>query len=394
MEKHPTQLNFDDTRIAFSSKSNKQLKRSYRLFSLISKSWIAGLGTMLSKFALKARLPIKGLIKNFIFTQFCGGESLEESTKTINQLRDSGVLTVLDYGVEGKETDKDFDRTAAEIKREIVFGKNNPNIPMVSCKMTGLARFALLEKIQAGEKLSNAEENEWQLVQKRFQDICQHAFDNNVGLFVDAEETWIQEPIDNLVMGMAVHYNKKAAMIHSTIQMYRKDSLDLLEKQYNQAREAQCYYGVKLVRGAYMEKERERGEEMNYPSPIHNSKIDSDQSFDNGLRFCMERIENIVLCAATHNENSCLLLANLINESGLSVDDSRTLFSQLYGMSDHITFNLAEAGFRAAKYIPYGPVKDVIPYLTRRAKENTSVEGQMSRELQLLKKEISRRKQS
>lgn len=394
MKNYLPHLDFDDTLTAFSGKSDKELKRSYFVFSLISRSWVARIGGKLSRIALALRLPVKGLIRKYIFTQFCGGESLEETNKTISKLASSGVLTVLDYGIEGKETDHDFDKTAAEIKREIAFAKSNQYVPMVSCKMTGLARFDLLANVQAGKTLSEKEKEEWERVRTRFRSICQSAFDHDMGLFVDAEETWIQNPIDELVMEMMLAFNGQKPIVHGTIQMYRKDCLSILEEQYNEAENAGVFYAVKLVRGAYMEKERERAEQKGYPSPIQNTKADTDDAFNKGLRFAMERINNVAICAATHNEESSMLLASLISEKGMENDHPHTMFSQLYGMSDHITFNLAKAGFRAAKYIPYGPVKDIIPYLTRRAKENTSVEGQMSRELQLLKKEVNRRKMS
>lgn len=392
MTQEALNLQFDDTSIAFANKDDRSLKRAYWLFKLISKPWMAAVGSTMARLAVQMRLPVKGLIRSTIYEQFCGGETLEKSLPTIRQLADSNVLTVLDYGVEGKETETDFDHTMEEMLREMDFAKANPNVPSISCKLTGLGRFGLFAKLDAKEKLTESEQAEWERFKSRFERLCKQAYDMQMGLYIDAEETWIQQPIDDLVEEAMSRYNKERAVIYNTTQHYRNDRVEYLKGAIKRAQEGDYLFGIKLVRGAYMEKERKRALEMGYPSPIHETKADTDSGYDEAVTLCVDHVDRVSVCVATHNEKSCRLFAEQVVAKKLDRNHPHLMVCQLLGMSDHITFNMANAGFRAGKYIPYGPVKDVIPYLTRRARENTSVEGQTGRELQLLRKELKRRK--
>lgn len=385
-------LSFDNTEIAFGNKDDKALRRAYRLFSMMSYPWLSVTGSQLAAVALKIGLPIKGMVRNTIYQQFVGGETLQKSLPTIDGLAAASVLTVLDYGVEAKTTEADYDATAEEIKREILFAKDKDSIPYVSCKVTGFAHFPLLEQLHAGKPLAEKEQAEWQRVKDRLHSVAQLAYQHKVGLYVDAEETWIQQPIDDLVTELMETYNKEQVIVSNTIQLYRHDRLAYLKRAVAAAEAGGYLYGIKLVRGAYMEKERARAEKLGYPSPIQPDKAATDRDFNEAVRFCIDNYHRVAVCVATHNEESNRLLAELVEERGIDRQHPHIFACQLLGMSDHITFNLADAGFRAGKYIPYGPVDDVVPYLSRRARENTSVGGQMSRELQLLKREMQRRK--
>ena len=384
-------ISFDNTEVAFKSKSDKELKRDYRLFKLLSYPWLARSGAKMTSVLLQAGLPVAGIIRKTIYEHFCGGETLAECQSTIDRLAASGVYSILDYGVEAKNNEADFDHTAAEMIREIAFARDNAYVPLISCKMTGLGRFELYEKVQRGDSLTAEEEKEFNRIRERLEKVCRHASENNVSVSIDAEESWIQEPVDKLTHEMMEKFNRKRVVVMNTAQMYRKDRLDFLINAVSEALSKGYLYGIKLVRGAYMEKERARARAMNYPSPIHETKSECDRDFDEAVRFCIEHYEKVYTCVATHNEASCKLFVNLIEEKKLDKQHPHLLCCQLYGMSDHITFNLAKRGFRAAKYVPYGPVREVLPYLTRRAEENTSVGGQMSRELQLYKTEMKRR---
>ncbi len=387
----PFELSFDNTEIAFSHLSDEDLLHAQRMYRMINRPALQSIGAFFTKLALKAGLPVEGLIKRFIFRQFCGGETLQESIPVIQKMAEHKVFTALDYGVEGKDRESDFEHTAEVMIRNLEFAKSNTYIPFISCKLTGLARFGLLEKIHAGLELTPAEQEEWQRFHDRFEKICQKAFEENTALFVDAEETWIQQPIDDIVHEMMVKFNCEKPLIFNTVQLYRTDRLEFLRQSVEEAEKAGYFYGIKLVRGAYMDKERERAAKNGYPDPIHATKEDTDLDFNEAIRFCIDHIDRVAVCAATHNEKSSALQARLLHERGIPRDHPHVTFAQLYGMSDHITYNLARAGFRAGKYLPYGPVKEVLPYLIRRAKENTSVAGQMSRELQLVSTELKRR---
>lgn len=385
-------LSFDNTEIAFSGKTNKDLNRSYWLFKLVSNSMFVSIGKTLTTFAIKTHLPIKGMIKATIFKQFCGGETIEECDRTINELARFNIGTILDYSVEGKETEEDFDICATETIATITRAKNSKSIPFCVFKVTGLARLELLEKVSKRENLSDNEKKEYGRVQLRVSNICKAANQAGIPIFMDAEESWIQQAIDDLANQMMVLYNKEKAIVYNTYQLYRKDRLAYLKHSLDMAKNGNYYLGVKLVRGAYMEKERKRAAENNYPSPIQDSKEHTDRDYDAALLFCIENDDRTDLCAGTHNEKSSMYLAKLMQERNFSSDNQFIYFAQLLGMSDHISFNLANAGFNVAKYVPYGPVREVLPYLIRRAQENTSVKGQTGRELSLIIKEKERRR--
>jgi proline dehydrogenase len=382
---------FENTEIAFQSKSNSQLKRAYLLFKIISFPIIVKIGKILMPIALKLNLPIKGLIKSTIFSQFCGGESISECSSTINNLGKYGVGTILDYSVEGQESLEEVENTVNEIIKTIERGANDPNIPFAVFKVTGVASFSLLEKVSLDIPLSEKEQKEFQEIEERVERICQRAYACNLPVFIDAEESWIQKAIDDLAFKMMCKFNSERAIVYNTIQMYRWDRLKFLKTSLDEAKNHSLVYGVKLVRGAYMEKERLRAEKLGYKSPIQETKEDTDNDFNAALEFICENNTYFALCAGTHNEESSMLLTHLMEKQGLSATNNRFYFAQLLGMSDHISFNLANAKYNVAKYVPYGPVKEVLPYLLRRADENTSVAGQTGRELSLIQKEKKRR---
>lgn len=386
-------INFDNTEIAFASKSNKDLKRAYWLFKMIGNSVLVNLGKRLTNIALTLSLPIKGIIKNTIFKQFCGGETISDSSETIEQLAVHNVKTILDYSVEGKESIDDFEATTSEIISTIKTGAKNPNIPFAVFKITGISRFSILEKANDNNsELTEDDKLEITATLDRIDRICKAAYDYQQPLFVDAEESWIQDFIDRTVRLMMAKYNIERVIVYNTIQIYRHDRLSFLKKEIKQAKEAGFKLGIKLVRGAYMEKERARAEERGYLSPIQPDKLRCDEDFDNAIKLMLENLDHLAICAGTHNENSSMLLANLIQDKGIEKSDERIYFAQLLGMSDHISFNLAHNGYNVAKYVPYGPIGEVMPYLMRRADENTSVSGQTSRELSLIIKERKRRR--
>ena len=394
IQSKPSALSFDNTEIAFKSKSNNELTQSYLLFKAIGYNWLVRLGPPMVNGAFNIGLPIKGLIKSTVFKQFCGGESMDDCNKTIDQLYSYGVGTILDYSVEGEEKEDSFNSTATETLETITKAKDNQKIPFCVFKVTGLARFDLLAKVSAKEKLTSTEESEWGRVKNRIHNICKTAYDNNVRIFIDAEESWIQPAIDDLAHDMMREFNSQKCIVYNTIQLYRHDRLAFLKTSFDDAIKHNYYLGLKLVRGAYMEKERERALKMGYLSPIQPDKGSSDKDYNEALRFCIEHIDKINVCAGSHNEQSSMLLTELMAQKGLANNDQRIYFSQLYGMSDHISFNLSSAGYNVAKYLPYGPVKAVMPYLFRRAAENTSVKGQAGRELTLISSEVARRKKS
>lgn len=392
IQSKPSALSFDNTEIAFKSKSNNELTQSYLLFKAIGYNWLVKLGPPMVNSAFNIGLPIKGLIKSTVFKQFCGGESMDDCNNTIDQLYSYGVGTILDFSVEGEEKEESFNATATETLETITKAKNNPKIPFCVFKVTGLARFDLLAKVSAKEKLTSTEESEWGRVKNRIHNICKTAHDNNVRIFIDAEESWIQPAIDDLAHDMMREFNLQKGIVYNTIQLYRHDRLAFLKTSFDDAVKYNYYLGLKLVRGAYMEKERERALKMGYPSPIQPDKASSDKDYNDALHFCIDHIDRINVCAGSHNEQSSMLLTELMAQKGLANNDQRIYFSQLYGMSDHISFNLSSAGYNVAKYLPYGPVKAVMPYLFRRAAENTSVKGQAGRELTLISREVARRK--
>lgn len=387
-------LSFNNTEIAFSGKTNNDLNRSYWLFKMVSNPTFVNIGQVLTNFSIKIHLPIKGLIKATIFKQFCGGETIEECDKTVKELGRFKIGTILDYSVEGKETEHDFEACTTETIATIAKAKNDSLIPFCVFKVTGLARLGLLEKVTAGQTLTSDEKKEFERIENRVDRICKAAHDTGTPVFIDAEESWIQKAIDDLANKMMATYNIQKPIVYNTFQMYCKDKLAYLKHSFGIAHQNNYYLGAKLVRGAYMEKERARATEKKYPSPIQDKKEDTDKDYDAALLFCVENIDRIAICAGTHNENSSMNLVQLMKDKSIPESNKHIFFSQLLGMSDHISFNLANAGYNVAKYVPYGPVNEVLPYLIRRAQENTSVKGQTGRELSLIIKEKQRRKTS
>lgn len=386
-------ISFDNTEIAFKYKSDKDLKWAYRMFKLVGQSWLVQLGKAMVPIAFKLRLPIKGIIKATIFKQFCGGETISDCDHSIQLLYDYKVGTILDYSVEGNTEEEDFDATRDEILATIEKAKGNKAIPFAVFKVTGISRHALLEKLNDENAEPTVSENiEFGKVIKRINEICKHAHDCDVPIFIDAEESWIQDTLDRAVESMMAKYNKDKCIVYNTFQMYRHDRLDYLKKGIEKARREGYKFGGKLVRGAYMEKERERAAEMGYPSPIQPDKGACDRDFNEGIELMVKNIDVTAVCCGTHNEDSSHLLTELMEKYDIAKDDTRVYFAQLLGMSDHISFNLAYHNYRVAKYVPYGPVKEVMPYLLRRADENTSVAGQTGRELDLISREWKRRK--
>ncbi len=383
-------ISFDNTENAFKAKTNSDLNRSYWLFKMVSNPSLVKFGAVAAPIGLA--IGFKGLIKNTIFKQFVGGENITECDRTIAELGKYHIGTILDYSVEGKESEADFDACCKETIETIHKAKNDQHIPFSVFKVTGLARFALLEKVSAHEKLTDAESKEYEKVKQRVHLICKEAHDANQPLFIDAEESWIQQAIDDLVDENMATFNKEKAIVYNTFQLYRKDRLHFLKETIAKGKANGFFVGAKLVRGAYMEKERARAIEKNYPSPIQDTKEDSDIDYNLALEECVKNIDMMGLCAGTHNEKSSLYLVELLNKYAVSSADKRVFFSQLLGMSDHISYNLALANYNVSKYVPYGPVKEVLPYLIRRAQENTSVKGQTGRELGLIIKEKQRRK--
>lgn len=386
-------ISFNNTEVAFRHKTNADLRRANFLFSVMASPGLVKLGKDSTSFFLNMGLPIKGAIKATIFRQFCGGETIEECTPVINSMWKNHVGTILDYSVEGKHSQEDFEATTREIIATITKATGNEAIPFAVFKVTGISRFGILEKANnSTNDLSADEAKEYAAVIERIDRICKAGFDAGVPVFIDAEETWIQDTIDRVCHEMMVKYNREKAIVFNTVQMYRHDRLEFLKRSVAWAKEQQVYYGVKLVRGAYMEKERNRAVEKGYPSPIQPDKGTCDADYDKALEFLTDEIKQIALCAGTHNEHSSNYLAELMEQKGIDKSDKQMWFAQLLGMSDHISYTLAHAGYNVAKYVPYGPVKEVIPYLFRRADENTSVKGQTGRELSLIRQERERRK--
>ncbi len=387
----PAQVSFDSTEVAFSYKSDQDLRRSYWLFKAISTSWLTDLGTKLVKFALKMKLPIRGALKVTIFEQFCGGETIRDCAPTISRLAQYGVKTILDYSVEGEKSEKGFGQATDEILRTIEAARSANNLPFCVFKVSGVASVRLLAKIQAGQSLTSSEQASYERARQRVDRLCRAAAEANTRILIDGEESWIQDAIDVLADEMMQTYNQERVVVYNTYQLYRHEMLANLKKAFQRAATHSYFLGAKLVRGAYMEKERERAEEQGYPDPIQPNKEATDADYNTALRYCINNKQRISVVCGSHNAYSNQYLTLLMEKHGLSPNDSRVHFAQLYGMSDHISFNLAAADYNVAKYVPYGPVKKVMPYLFRRAEENTSVAGQSSRELEMIGKELRRR---
>ncbi|MGG8496897.1 proline dehydrogenase family protein [Tenacibaculum sp. TC6] len=383
---------FDNTETAFKLKSDSELERAYFLFKMIQSQPMVRIGTAVTNFALKAHLPVEGLIRATVFDHFCGGVTEDDCLPNIEKMYEIGnVHSILDYSVEGKEDEAQFDDALRMTLKTIDFAAEKKAIPFAVFKPTGFGRFAIYQKITEGEDLTANEKVEWEKIVERFHKVCRAAAEKNVPLLVDAEESWMQDAADDLVEELMETYNKEKAIIFNTLQMYRHDRMDYLRGLHQRAHQKGFHIGMKVVRGAYMEKERARAEEKGYESPICANKKATDDNYNEAITYMMEH-KNMAIFAGTHNEDSSYLLMDLAEKHNIEANDRRMWFGQLYGMSDHISFNLAKEGYNVAKYVPFGPVRDVMPYLIRRAEENTSVAGQTSRELNLLKVEKARRK--
>ncbi len=385
-------IDFEDTQVAFAYRSNSELRKAFYMFKMLSFPTLVNLGKRLLIPAIELGIPLQGLVKITVFNQFCGGETVEDSNQVIDRIKGYGVKAILDYSVEGNESEVEFDRATDKLLKTIRMAETQLAIPFSVFKVTALCRHELLEKKSRNVSLSYEEEQEWSRVKQRVLRICEAGAKNEFPIMIDAEESWIQGGIDELCEEMMARFNKEKSLIYNTVQMYRHDRLEYLKDLYARARKEGYYLGIKVVRGAYMEKERERAEEMGYPSPIQVDKKASDRDYDNAIRFIIDNIHYINLVAGTHNEASSQLLVDLMKERDIAPNDHRIYFSQLYGMSDNLSFNLAHAGYNVVKYLPFGPIKEVLPYLIRRAEENTSVKGQTGRELGLIERELKRRK--
>ncbi|MGI9548165.1 MAG: proline dehydrogenase family protein [Flavobacteriaceae bacterium] len=383
---------FEDTATAFALKTDSELERAYFLFRLIANEPLVRIGTAVTNFAIKAHLPVEGLIRATVFDHFCGGVSESDCMPVVDKMWEKQVYSVLDYSVEGKESEDPLDNALAKTLELLDFVKEKKAMPFAVFKPTGYGRFALYQKITEGQDLTIEETAEWDRVVARYEATCKKAYDLDVALLIDAEESWMQKAADDLVELMMRKYNRSKPVIFNTLQMYRWDRMEYLEGLHQRALDDGFKIGIKVVRGAYLEKENQRAEEFGYPSPMCPDKKATDENFDTCVSYILDHIETISLFSGTHNEASCYKLMELMGEKGIAMDDERIGFGQLYGMSDHISFNLARRGYNVAKYVPFGPVNDVMPYLIRRAEENTSVAGQTNRELELIKKERKRRK--
>lgn len=383
---------FDDTAGAFSLKSNAELDRAYFLFKMIASRPLVKIGTSMTNFALKLHLPVEGLIRATVFDHFCGGTTEEDCLPVVDKMYTKGVSSILDYSVEAKEEEAEFDKALKITLKTIEFAKRSNAIPFAVFKPTGFGRFDLWVKLGEGAEFTADEKAEWGRVVERFETVCKTAHDNDVMLLIDAEESWMQDAADDLVADMMRKYNKEKAIVFNTLQMYRHDRLDYLKRLHEEAKKEGFHIGMKVVRGAYMEKENKRAEEKGYPTPICASKEATDINYNNAIRYMVEHLNKMAIFAGTHNEQSSYLLMELMKQNNIAKNDNRVWFGQLYGMSDNISFNLAVHGYNVAKYLPFGPVRDVMPYLIRRAEENTSVAGQTSRELNLISAERKRRK--
>lgn len=384
-------LSFEDTSVAFAAHSDKSLRKKFLIFAAMNSNLLTNMGTSMLKKAFAWGLPVKGLVKSTVFEQFCGGETIEDSEKTIQELAAFNIGTILDYSLEGENDEEAFEATTKEILRTVEKARTTPSIPFCVFKVTGIGRFALLEKIQRGDALTAREEQSFEQLRERVDRICRATYEAGTRVFIDGEETWIQDVIDQLAYEMMKKYNGERAVVYNTFQMYRSDGMQLLRNAMQFAATHQVWLGAKLVRGAYMEKERERAEEKGYPGPINPTKEVTDDLFNQGLKYCLDNKQRIALCCGSHNDYSNYYLCLLMEKHNVQRDDQRMYFAQLYGMSDNLSFALAEHGYNVAKYVPYGPVKHVMPYLMRRAKENTSMAGQSSREFNLVKREMHRR---
>lgn len=383
---------FENTKQAFVLKSNQELSKAIFLFRIFNQAWMVKIGSSFTELALQMGLPIEGLVRSIIYDHFCGGENVNKINTVLDKLERENVGVLLNYGVEAKRTEKDYAFSIAENKAAITKASADKRIKAVCIKISGFGRFELFEKKQLKSHLSQEETKEWESISERFFDLCAYAAKNHVSIYFDAEESWIQEPMDELITEAMKLYNKNEAIVFQTYQLYRSDKLAHLVSDINLAKNENFVLGAKLVRGAYVEKETEHYKSKTVASPVHINKENTDKDYDQGLILCLENIQHVSFCVASHNESSCKLLVDELQRRNIPFNHKHISVSQLYGMGDHLTFNLASLGIPCTKYLPYGPVKEVIPYLIRRAQENSSVGGQMSRELKLLLKEAERRK--
>lgn len=382
---------FNNTEVAFEIKSDTELNRAYYLFEMIKRESLVKIGTSLTKLALATHLPIEGIIRATVFDHFCGGVTEEDCKNVMEKMYTKNVHSILDYSVEGKEEDAVFDEAMTKTIEIIKTAKTAKYIPFAVFKPTGLGRLEIYQKITENQQMTENEQKEWDKVVNRYENVCKAAFENGVPVMIDAEETWMQKAADDLIESMMEKYNKETVIVYGTLQLYRWDRMDYLKELHQRAKAKGFKIGMKLVRGAYMEKERERAEKFGYKDPICANKPATDENYNKVLTYMIENINDMSVYNGTHNEESSYLLMELINKHQLNKDDNRIWFGQLYGMSDHISYNLAKYDYNVSKYLPFGPVRDVMPYLIRRAEENTSVAGQTSRELNLLKTERKRR---
>jgi proline dehydrogenase len=383
---------FENTEVAFALKNDAQLERAYFLFKMISHQPLVRIGTAATNFALKANLPVEGLIRSTVFDHFCGGVNEEDCLPVIDKMFSKGVSSVLDYSVEGKEEESTFDDARDKIIKIIRFADEKEAMPIVVFKPTGFGRFYLYQKKGEGKAFSVKEQEEWDRIVARYDAVCSLAKEKDVEVLIDGEESWMQDAADELCEFMMEKYNKDKPIVYNTLQTYRWDRFDYLKEIHKRAKSKHFKLGFKIVRGAYMEKERDRAEDKGYQSPICETKQITDDNFNSCMTYILKNLNDISLFIGTHNEQSCYIAMDLMSQFNIDKKDNNVWFGQLYGMSDHISFNLAQQGYNVAKYVPFGPVKDVMPYLIRRAEENTSVAGQTNRELNLLKKEKARRK--
>lgn len=384
-------LDFEDTKTAFASLSDANLKRAAFLFKVMSNPMLVKAGTKLTLLSLKLNLPLESVLKNTIYDHFCGGSSFQQVNNVVDKYAKYGISTILNYGIEGKHNEEEFNKTAELLNKTLEFAIKNKNIKTIACKPSGLISHDVLEKITAKQELNTEERNYYNRGLIRISNLIEKAYKNKISVHLDAEETWIQGAIDEIALKLSAEFNKDFPTVINGIQLYVKDKLEFLKYSLDHAIKNNYIAAVKLVRGAYMEKERQRAEDLGYPSPICQNKAETDENYNAGLKFCIENINVFHLSNATHNEESCKYLANLMSQNGLAHNHERILTSQLKGMSDNITFAMAASGYNVQKYLPYGPVMQVVPYLIRRAQENTSVKGQTNRELELINKEIKRR---
>ena len=385
-------LDFQDTATAFADKTDSELKEKHRLFRMLNSPFLNSVGTRAATFALSVGLPVKGLIKSTIFEQFCGGETIAECEPVVKRLGSSKIGAILDYAIEGKSSEQDFDSTKDEIIKTIDRARKDPDVPFAVFKVTGVAPLGTLERMSGKKRLDGKSQAKCERIHSRVHEICEYAHRKGQPIFIDAEESWIQDAIDRLATEMMAKYNTQQPIVYNTFQLYRKDRLQFLRDSRREANANGYILGAKLVRGAYMEKERERAEEMGYDSPIHDDKAATDEDFDAAVDYCLKHLDEVAFVAGTHNEKSVRYLTERMHELGIAHEHPYVNFSQLYGMGDNLSYVLAKNGYNVSKYVPYGPVADAIPYLVRRAEENSSAAGHMSRELDLIQKELKRRK--